>query len=245
MTKRRKLMPPPPPLTLLASMLSNLMVCCPNPRLAFDFFTFLYGIRLPCSFMQLRLPREASTSVSRAKPLHLLSSPKFYIHTTFLTSSALETCTPTSNFPFIYFFAFTLPMGLFFMIIFFYQLRQLHVVPADCEIQEMFDSFSPASIPSLSSSCQTFISEGQLLCSDPSFVRFLSFPFTHDSHTQEPKVFVSIVFLSRIFICCGFHHIFTRLFAYRRTSFKACKEFYIAFMSPRFHYYFYYYYYYL
>lgn len=215
MTKRRKLMPPPPPLTLLASMLSNLMVCCPNPRLAFDFFTFLYGIRLPCSFMQLRLPREASTSVSRAKPLHLLSSPKFYIHTTFLTSSALETCTPTSNFPFIYFFAFTLPMGLFFMIIFFYQLRQLHVVPADCEIQEMFDSFSPASIPSLSSSCQTFISEGQLLCSDPSFVRFLSFPFTHDSHTQEPKVFVSIVFLSRIFICCGFHHIFTRLFAYR------------------------------
>lgn len=31
-------MPPPPPLTLLASMLSNLMVCCPNPRLAFDFF---------------------------------------------------------------------------------------------------------------------------------------------------------------------------------------------------------------
>lgn len=46
------------------------------------------------------------------------------------------------------FFAFSLPMGLFFMIIFFYHLSQLHVVSADCEIQEMFASFWPASIPS-------------------------------------------------------------------------------------------------
>lgn len=41
-------------------------------------------------------------------------------------------------------------MGLFFMIIFFYHLSQHHVVPADREIQEMFASFWPASIPSLS-----------------------------------------------------------------------------------------------
>lgn len=118
-------------------------------------------------------------------------------------------------------------MGLFFMIIFFIiNLASITWIRRIVRFKKCLPPFGPPAYHHyLSSSCQTFISEGQLLCSDPSFVRFLSFPFTHDSHTQEPKVFVSIVFLSRIFVCCGFHHIFTRLFAYRRTSFKACKEF--------------------
>lgn len=103
MTKRRKLMPPLPPSTLLASTLSNPMVCCFN--LCLTFKVLFYCIHLRCLFSQSLLPRVASTSVaSRVKPLPLLSSPRIYTRTIFLTFSALETCTPTSSFLFIYFF---------------------------------------------------------------------------------------------------------------------------------------------
>lgn len=138
MTKRRKLMPPLPPSTLLASTLSNPMVCCFN--LCLTFKVLFYCIHLLCLFSQSLLPRVASTSVaSRVKPLPLLSSPRIYTRTIFLTFSALETCTPTSSFLFIYFFFLRslLPMGLFFVTI-FYIIFASFTWFSDCEIQGTF-----------------------------------------------------------------------------------------------------------
>lgn len=194
MTKRRKLMPPLPPSTLLASTLSNPMVCCFN--LCLTFKVLFYCIHLLCLFSQSLLPRVASTSVaSRVKPLPLLSSPRIYTRTIFLTFSALETCTPTSSFLFIYFFfAFIATDGPLLRNHLLYYLCQLHVIFG------LWDSRSVClprlSISSLLSFCQTFISEGQLLYSDPSFLRLLHSRFNHDSHIQESKVFISIVSIS-------------------------------------------------
>lgn len=135
-------------------------------------------------------------------------------------------------------------MGLFFMIIFFIiNLASITWIWRIVRFKKCLPPFGPPAYHHyLSSSCQTFISEGQLLCSDPSFVRFLSFPFTHDSHTQEPKVFVSIVFLSRIFVVVVFITFSRGYLPIVELVLRRVRNFYIAFMSPRFHYYFYYYY---